>query len=615
MLKIIKKIIEYIKKLIFWLLGKTEKKKIQEKERNTQKEWVEKKLQKDTKETKDEEENTSSSTAHDLKKEHFFIKQNFFLTDKELEEQLDAFIEKTFKIKINTLPEDSQKEYSIVKEKIIKKIKTDIEANKIEDTKTLEIAFKKHLKKELDKQKPISEERIEISKVTQEVTEKEVNNPTSDYIKKEEEIKNRTVTHLFPSNEKFTTSYEKSHQYENPLSIEPTKVIKEFQNGEPKNKNILLSPYNSKTIPETLTSPVLTNNLTTNNSHKNEETPTIEITENREENIEQESEKREAKTQSETTKTDFIKEKTKEREKEETSKKEQIKEENINTTPLEIENEKIIETAKKEWEKEELIDKNYEEVEKLLDEKIKEIEKLLNRSLNKITKQKLTRELKKLKDTKERLLLFQENDIENLRVALEENIPLEDIVLVTEKLQQITNDQEIKRKELLYKELENKTQKEIQEIERVLVKESYKNALRRLETSLFLSFPFIKNKFFRNFISGLFLFRTFGFVKKIVLGFPDSYEPMDLSYIQKGSEALKESISLTEKNKKIFEETKQITLIKYPELLEDEDFMKDINNLEEKLKKHYEKLMKQDALVNKYFDKSKNLTRKRKLNL
>ena len=55
--------------------------------------------------------------------------------------------------------------------------------------------------------------------------------------------------------------------------------------------------------------------------------------------------------------------------------------------------------------------------------------------------------------------------------------------------------------------------------------------------------------------------------------------------------------------------------MKYPELLEDEDFMKDINNLEEKLKKHYEKLMKQDALVNKYFDKSKNLTRKRKLNL
>ena len=186
-------------------------------------------------------------------------------------------------------------------------------------------------------------------------------------------------------------------------------------------------------------------------------------------------------------------------------------------------------------------------------------------------------------------------------------------MLVTDKLKKLSEDEEIKRKEILYKDIENKTNKELREMEKVLIKESYKRALSRLEIPLFLSFPFIKNKYFRKFVAGLFLFRSFGFIRNLVFGFPDNYEPLDLSYIQKGSDALIESINLTEKNIASFQNLKQETFLKYPELMADEDFLKDIKKLEENLKKNYEKLVKQEKLVNKYFDKSKIFTRKRKL--
>ena len=98
----------------------------------------------------------------------------------------------------------------------------------------------------------------------------------------------------------------------------------------------------------------------------------------------------------------------------------------------------------------------------------------------------------------------------------------------------------------------------------------------------------------------------------MLFGIPSDYELIDLSYLQKGHYALQESIGITVKNLSTLEEIKRTTLIKYPELGEDEEFLSYINKIEEKLEKNYQNLLKKDKVVNKYFNKSKVLVRKRK---
>ena len=289
------------------------------------------------------------------------------------------------------------------------------------------------------------------------------------------------------------------------------------------------------------------------------------------------------------------------------------KEINLNLNSIELENNQMIKLTKIEIQKEDLMDKNYEKMEELLDERIKEIEFFLQKNLSSIQKTKLENELIKLKETKKQLYFYKEKDIEELRISLEENIPVEELLIISEKLRKLTEMEELDRKKALIKKTEKKAEKEIQEIEKKLIKESFKKTLRRLEIPLFLSFPFIKNKHFRKFVSGLFLFRTFGFIKNLLFGITDIEEFEDLSYIKRGSDALKESITLTEKNIGTFLNLKNETFRKYPELLQDKDFINDMKTLEQKLKNNYEKLLQQEKTVQKYFSKSKVLIRKKSL--
>ena len=285
----------------------------------------------------------------------------------------------------------------------------------------------------------------------------------------------------------------------------------------------------------------------------------------------------------------------------------------INFKELERKTEAIKTIAVTECNKEELVDKEYEEIEILVEKKIEEVEALLLKTITPEQKEKLTNELKKLQDIKEQVALHKEQDLEDYRLSLEETISFTEIQLITKQLQEFYDKNEFEKKKKLFTETERKTKEEIDKIKQTLIKEQIKKTVHKLEIPLFLSFPFIKNKHFRRLVGGLFIFRSFQFIKNVVFGSKILEENIDLSAIKRGRDALAENIILIEKNKISFEELKQTIFTQYPALLNDEEFLQNVEKLEEKLQKNYKDLVKQEKIVNKYFDKSKVLVRKRKL--
>jgi len=615
MKKTIQNTINFLKKIILWLLkhfGLTFHTATQKETKETIKEITPPKKIEQTKHTIPIDTNTDTNTTRDLKKEYFHNKEIFLPSKEDLERIMFNFIEKTFKLNIRNLPISLQKELQEYQTKTIQKLIPKITKQEITSKEKVEKALEENLKEDLQKKNLELNTLIKYSDL---YTKQKQTDLKIETLTKEEKTNNLNIE---KRNKKTSISLEKITP-----AILPKKQIQSIETQKDPKKSDWKSPlYNfTETKSEVhqkeenkqeaifYLEPEIPTETLLNETGIQTET----FVEDQEKIISPKLASLDTEKNIEELEIPFQKQEKKEPlTNNELSKEEKTPEIFLNLTVIEQENNTLIEKAKQEYNKEELIQKNYEKMEKLLEEKIREIEKMLEKALNEIQKNKLKRELNKLKKTKEQLYLYKEKDLEELRISLEENIPLDDLLLVTEKLKHLTETEEVKQKAMLYKDIEKKTQREIQEMEKVLIKESYRRALRRLETPLFLSFPFIKNKHFRRFVSGLFLFRTFGFMKNLILGFPDTYEPIDLSYIQKGSDALVESITLTEQNIHSFHNLKQTTLLKYPELIDDELFMKDLNKLEIQLKKNYEKLLEQEKLVNKYFDKSKILIRKRK---
>ncbi len=249
-------------------------------------------------------------------------------------------------------------------------------------------------------------------------------------------------------------------------------------------------------------------------------------------------------------------------------------------------------------------------IENIIEEKIIKLEDLLEKPLSDEQRIKITKELDKLKTMQEEVDSHKKSDIEELRLSLEETIPIDEIEYINQKLKKFTNEEE-----LVYKSLENKSKQELEKLEQIIIKDSFKKTSKMLEIPLYLSFPFIKNKYFRKFVGGLFIFRSFTMIKNLIFGVRNPYADIDLLSIQRGSDALTKSISITENNIASFQELKEAILLKYPQLQYDIDFMNDLNTTEENLYKNYEKLLKKDKVVKKYFNKSKILIRKRKKDL
>lgn len=139
---------------------------------------------------------------------------------------------------------------------------------------------------------------------------------------------------------------------------------------------------------------------------------------------------------------------------------------------------------------------------------------------------------------------------------------------------------------------------------RVLFKKLNKASL-LLEMGSILAFPFIRNRYFFYFTVGLIVDNHFNFVNAFWRRKLNKYEPADLSQIKQGQDALNGALDITYKNLVELDYLEQEALDRYPELINDPRFINEVTRLRTNLTSKYNKLMKKNQNMEKYYMKSK----------
>ena len=272
----------------------------------------------------------------------------------------------------------------------------------------------------------------------------------------------------------------------------------------------------------------------------------------------------------------------------------------------------ILMAVNQELEKENLEEKNYEHLEEKIALQETQLRVLLKEEADEVKKEQVKEELKKIEVLKKDMNEQKELEMSEENKELEEKIPMEEKELVLTELKEVQEKQVKELEEGIFKEFENKSEEQIRNIEKILVKERIQSLARGVEIPMLLSFPFIKNTYFRFFTAGLFLHNHLSFLRNLMWRTPRNYDKIDLSSLHKGKDALKKSQNMIAQNIVLFSQIEQDIFSKYPELKEDEEFLSEIDTIKVKLYTDYYKLKRKEEKMARDLEKIKGKTRKLK---
>lgn len=272
----------------------------------------------------------------------------------------------------------------------------------------------------------------------------------------------------------------------------------------------------------------------------------------------------------------------------------------------------ILMAVNQELEKENLEEKNYEHLEEKIALQETQLRVLLKEEADEVKKEQVKEELKKIEVLKKDMNEQKELEMSEENKELEEKIPMEEKELVLTELKEVQEKQVKELEEGIFKEFENKSEEQIRNIEKILVKERIQSLARGVEIPMLLSFPFIKNTYFRFFTAGLFLHNHLSFLRNLMWRTPRNYDKIDLSSLHKGKDALKKSQNMIAQNIVLFSQIEQDIFSKYPELKEDEEFLNEIDAIKVKLYTDYYKLKRKEEKMARNLEKIKGKTRKLK---
>lgn len=249
-------------------------------------------------------------------------------------------------------------------------------------------------------------------------------------------------------------------------------------------------------------------------------------------------------------------------------------------------------------EKEELTIEDYDYIEENIGEltSVLETYKILNK-LDNLEQEKINEQLNNVHELKESLENTRKEDYKKEESIQNETMKQEEINRVNSLLQEVysENDKDLSAFSLSsIDDLNNKTEEEIKKLEKELLKVKLRKAAKVLEPSFLVSLPFIRNKYFLYFTTGIFLHNHLGIINSLYERKKASFRPVNISPLMKASEALSNSISITEDNLIKVREIKEKYVDRYPELKYDEDFNKSINKMETKLKSNYTKYVNKE---------------------
>ena len=135
----------------------------------------------------------------------------------------------------------------------------------------------------------------------------------------------------------------------------------------------------------------------------------------------------------------------------------------------------------------------FENVLKELEKKEKELQELLKKPLQESQKQKLLQELQKITKMKNTMIYKKELELESIRITLEESLSSEEKENIMKECMKWNQEAFQTIQENFVLDMEKKTQQEIQELEKQLMKQHLQKISNILSLPLFLSIPFVKN--------------------------------------------------------------------------------------------------------------------------
>ncbi len=260
-----------------------------------------------------------------------------------------------------------------------------------------------------------------------------------------------------------------------------------------------------------------------------------------------------------------------------------------------------------------LFNKDYEKIDVYTEKKIEVLtNEIKSKSLPKETVTQKEKEIKKLQNTKKEIEFLKDEELETIRKDIEYEVTIREKEIVLDELNSIKKNNDEKMKSLELDEKIPKINAYLDNYKEYLIRQEISHTLNKLTTPLILAFPFIKNKYFRLFTGSVFLYNSFHFMKSLLGGPRNMNNPLDLTTIKTGMDALNSYGDYLKINLNSFYKLKEEISLKYPHLMNDEEFVKEINKIEKILNAKEQKYLKDKEKLNKYFYKGKYMERKLK---
>lgn len=260
----------------------------------------------------------------------------------------------------------------------------------------------------------------------------------------------------------------------------------------------------------------------------------------------------------------------------------------------------------KEKEKFDFEDRNYEYLDSKVDDILYSLEmfEIENEDkMNSSDKEKIDNTRKKLRDLKVTISNQKDIDLDEEKKELDSKITKKEIDNLNKEVEKLHIDHQEELDSMLLfkiKQIEQYSDKEIEEKETILIKSKLRKALLAAEIPSILSLPFIRNRYFFYFTVGLIVNNHFNFLNAVFKRKDIPFEPIDLSDIKTGKDSLDKAIGLTYKNMVYLDYLEKEALNRYPKLAQDEEFNKYIKNIRAKLNKNYTKLNNKQKILDKY---------------
>ncbi len=568
-------------------------------------------------------------------------KDTFIYTSELLQKYIEEELEKTYKddnFKIKDASKEIKEKIKELEDKIIPKILEKIEDNKLSTDKEVKKEVEEVVKKEM-KEKPLFPKKEKEEVKIKVDTPKE--NKDIYFVAKprHKELHTKESTPKKVEKEDKIISIPNTNELNEKLDKTPVMMVK-FTDEIPKQSiknNIKNTAIVTSLIAADITREFLgptKDNITNANEEldikipeaietkieekipKDIELPAVKELKN---NIESNTKSIEELTEIQTKLEQKIEEIKKEDSKKEvTEKKEEIIKDLIKDTEISaisLTSDSLINDSQKELKKEEFEDKDYDRIERQIDKMLEDISNTYLRYDSKMTskqKAKLKAEEDKLRATREQIRSQKNQDIMTEQNYLNEEITYSELDGLQEELKKIDIENKSKVSEDLFRRMESldgMTKEQVAQVDKRIMLKRFNKASILLEMTSLLALPFIRNKYFFAFTTGLIIDNHFNFINAFFKRKINKYEPADLSGIKKGQDALNGALDITYKNLIELDYLEQQALERYPELAYDPNFINEVTRLRTNLNSKYNKLMKKNKNMEKYYMKSKHQTK------